>query len=225
MTTAPQRPTGIALMHTVAVQRWLIDIQWSRQHTSPADPGDSALPDAQLMLRYQSGDSDAFRTLYMRHCGRLHRFIARLAASPGEAEELFQEVWLAVIRDRARYTPKAKFVTYLFTIAHQRSIDRWRFHRRVLEEPLPGHDSDLTQFIGEPHQEPDGFAQTLENAQALLAEIANLPLLQREAFLMQADGGMTVEEIALATGTRRETAKSRLRYANRRLRNALEGRR
>src|SRR5689334_13618862 len=152
-------------MHGVTTQRWLIDIQWSLQEPAPSGGADNgALPDAQLMRRYQSGDPDAFRMLYLRYCDRLHRFIARLAATPGEAEEIFQEVWLAIVRDRARYTPKAKFVTYLFAIAHQRSIDRWRFHRRVLEEPLPEGDSALPQFVGEPQHEPDGFAQTAQNA-------------------------------------------------------------
>jgi len=210
-------------MDTLVAQPWPIDLQWSREKPPLAPAELSALPDAQLMQRYQSGDSDAFRTLYARYCDRLHRFVARLAASAGEAEEIFQEVWLAVVRDRERYTPKAKFVTYLFTIAHQRSIDRWRFHRRVMEEPLPESDSDLAQFVDQPQHRPDTFAQDAHSAQALLAAIARLPLLQREAFLMQAEGKMTVEEIASATGTNRETAKSRLRYANKRLRSALEG--
>ena len=57
---------------------------------------------------------------------------------------------------------------------------------------------------------------------ALTAAVASLPLLQREAFLLRAEGGLGLEDIALATGTNRETAKSRLRYAIRRLRETLE---
>ena len=49
-----------------------------------------------------------------------------------------------------------------------------------------------------------------------------LPLPQREAFLLKAEGGLSLEDIALATGVPRETVKSRLRYAQQRLREALE---
>jgi RNA polymerase sigma-70 factor (ECF subfamily) len=58
-----------------------------------------------------------------------------------------------------------------------------------------------------------------------MAAITDLPVLQREAFLMQAEGEMSLDEIALATGSAREAVKSRLRYAMRRLRTALAGHR
>jgi len=57
---------------------------------------------------------------------------------------------------------------------------------------------------------------------ALLEAIRNLPLPQREAFLMKADGDLSLDDIAMATQVSRETVKSRLRYAQRRLRDALE---
>jgi RNA polymerase sigma factor (sigma-70 family) len=56
----------------------------------------------------------------------------------------------------------------------------------------------------------------------LNSAIAALPILQREAFLLRAEGGLGIEEIAVVTGINRETAKSRLRFALNRLRKMLE---
>lgn len=187
--------------------------------TESARPNWQAFDDTQLMQRYRSGDADAFSALYLRYRDRLHRYILRMVSTAAEAEETFQDVWLAVIRDKARYRPDAKFVTFLFTIAHQRCIDRWRFHERVVEEPILATDANA--IADESYREPDRVAQTADNAQALLVAVAQLPALQREAFLLQADGEMTIEDIAQATQTSRETVKSRLRYARRRLRQGL----
>lgn len=179
-------------------------------------PGLTALSDEALMGRYRNGDPAAFEELYRRYRARLHRFVARLI--PGEADEVFQEVWLAVVRGQARYVPSARFITYLFTIAHHRAATRWRAAGRAATV-VSDEGDDLV-----PDEGPDPL-QALANrelGQALQTAIAQLPPPQREAFLMQAEGELSLEEIAEATGTSRETVKSRLRYANRRLRAALE---
>jgi RNA polymerase sigma-70 factor (ECF subfamily) len=68
---------------------------------------------------------------------------------------------------------------------------------------------------------PDETAERREAAAQLLAAIDVLPAAQREAFLLQQEGELSVEEIAAATGVNRETAKSRLRYALTKLRASL----
>jgi RNA polymerase sigma-70 factor (ECF subfamily) len=60
-----------------------------------------------------------------------------------------------------------------------------------------------------------------QQAARLMSLIAELPEAQREAFLMQQEAGLTIEEIASATGVTRETAKSRLRYALAKLRQGM----
>jgi RNA polymerase sigma-70 factor (ECF subfamily) len=178
--------------------------------------------DEQLMLQYQGGDPVAFQALYQRFRDPLFRFIVRMATSKAEAEEIFQEVWLAVVRGKERYRPCARFVTYLFAIAHRRTLDRLRAHGRVDEQPLP--DDDEYAIVDDVRVPPDLIAHTAQNAQALAAAIAALPMQQRNALLMQIEGGLSVEEIAQATQANRETVKSRLRYAMRHLRAALENR-
>lgn len=194
-----------------------------------AGPAVDVLDDAALMARYRDGDEHAFRRLYECHRGALYRYVLRLAGDRSEADELFQDVWIAVIRGRERYVPNARFVTYLFSIAHRRAADRWRRRFRDDErfDPMPSEAEPDSAEIGGADQPlaPDSIPETetwnAQRAEALQAAIQTLPLPQREAFLLRAEAGMSLEEIARVTGIDPEAAKSRLRYAVRKLRLAL----
>jgi len=93
------------------------------------------------MLAYAAGDAAAFETLYARHKGGLYRYVLRQCANAGIAEELFQDVWMNVLRARASYVPSAKFTTWLYRIAHNRVIDHWRTVGQV-ELVTAGVDGD-----------------------------------------------------------------------------------
>ena len=69
---------------------------------------------------------------------------------------------------------------------------------------------------------PERLQGRKDLAQALLAALADLPADQRAAFLLQAEGDLSVADIASATGVPQETAKTRLRYARAKLRQAIE---
>src|SRR5947208_10274626 len=97
-------------------------------------------PDEQLMLAYRGGNAAAFETLYLRHRGRLFRFVLRSVKSRATAEELFQEIWMRVIEARERYAPQARFTTWLYTIAHHRMVDHWRRRGLSLVELDEQHD-------------------------------------------------------------------------------------
>ena len=84
---------------------------------------------------------------------------------------------------------------------------------------------EMEQVADEDSRQPLEIASLVENHEAVNAAIAKLPIVQREAFLMQSVGDMSLDEIADATSTGRETVKSRLRYAYARLRRELEERR
>jgi len=175
-------------------------------------------PDEELMLAYSRGDAGAFETLYKRHRGPLFRFVLRaLSNSPGHrssAEELFQEVWIRVIEARSRYAPQARFTTWLYTIAHNLLVDHWRKKGLSLvsldTEDAPSESSN-----------PARQAEGREAVARLLQAIEALPPAQREAFLLHEESGLTVAEIAAATGTNEEAAKSRLRYAMAKLKAAV----
>jgi len=171
-------------------------------------------PDEQLMLAYRDGDTAAFETLYTRHRARLYRFVLRSVKSRAVGEELFQEIWIRVIEARARYTPQARFTTWLYTIAHNHLVDHWRKRGLTLvsleDDDTPGSSPD-----------PADHAQARESLARFAAALAALPPLQREAFLLHEEGGLNVAEIAAATRTNEEAAKSRLRYATAKLKAAI----
>jgi RNA polymerase sigma factor (sigma-70 family) len=172
------------------------------------------VPDEELMLAYGGGDAGAFETLYRRHRAGLFRFVLRSVKARAVAEELYQEVWIRAIEARARYVPKAKFTTWLYAIAHNLLVDHWR--RAGLQ--LVALDEEVAANTPDP-------ARQLEGRQALqrfAAALQALPIAQREAFLLHEEGGLTVAEIATATGSNEEAAKSRLRYAMAKLKAATD---
>jgi len=179
-------------------------------------------PDEELMAAYRGGDARAFETLYARHRIRLFRFVLRSVKVRAVAEELYQEVWMRVIEARASYAPKARFTTWLYTIAHNRLVDHWRRSGlRVVS--LDDEAAPVDEPEGNPGLNPERQAQARQGLERLAQAIAALPPAQREAFLLREEGGLSVEEIAAATSTNTEAAKSRLRYAMTKLRQALDG--
>jgi RNA polymerase sigma-70 factor (ECF subfamily) len=177
--------------------------------------GDEPVPDdAGLMARFATGDGPAFEALYRRHRGVLYNYIRRLTP-PGDAEEIFQDVWMAVVKSSSQYVPSARFTTFLFAIAHRRIADFYRRRGRRREDVL-------SEELRDEAQGPEAMAQNAALGAALSAAVGQLPREQREAFLLRAEAGLSVEEIAAVTGVPYETAKSRLRYANRVLREKLD---
>jgi RNA polymerase sigma-70 factor, ECF subfamily len=178
--------------------------------------------DARLMVRYRDGDADAFAALYARHKGPLYRYLLRQVRNAGAAADLFQDVWSRLIATRGRYEARAKFATYLFRIAHNCTMDFFRRDRTMRDAARADNDAAAPAEPEVPeYQRPDGIAEFAEQQSALLAAVAALPPEQREAFLLHEETGLTIEEIARVTDVGLETAKSRLRYAVRKLKNSM----
>ena len=184
---------------------------------------DADATDEALMLGYRDGDAAAFDVLYGRHKGGVYRYLLRQCRNAALSDELFQDVWMNLIRARAGYTVQAKFTTWLYRIAHNRLIDHFR---RSNPAVLSLDDDELAATLAEPAAprslEPEAGAAAREQAAQLLALLDGLPDEQREAFVLQQEGGLSIEEIAAATGVTRETAKSRLRYAIAKLRQGMQ---
>jgi RNA polymerase sigma-70 factor (ECF subfamily) len=181
--------------------------------------------DEGLMLAYRDGDGAAFEALYGRWRGPLYRYFLRQCGHAGQADELYQDVFMRVIGAAAGYEPSAKFSTWLFRIAHNRLIDHWRKLGREPVDPLAsGEDGDDGEFDppAPALDAPERRAEQKQLGAALLAALNELPEVQREAFLLAEEGGLTLEEIAAVAGVGRETIKSRLRYATAKLRTKLE---
>ena len=179
--------------------------------------------DEDVMRRFAQGEVAGFEVLYDRHSKRIWRYFYRNGMDEAQAEDLGQDLWLAVVDHAANYEVRSKFTTWLFTMAHHRLVDQWRKQRRF----MVSIESEEGQLLAEALFEASGFGpeQMLHRKQAaeqLLTTLASLPAEQRSSFLLQAEAGMSVLEIAQATGVSAETAKSRLRYAREKLRLALE---
>src|SRR5262252_6209776 len=161
------------------------------------------------MLCYRDGDAGAFDALYSRHKGGLYRYLLRQCRDSGIAEELFQDIWMNLIRARTAYTVQAKFTTYLYCLAHNRLIDHYRKAGQASMASFDAEDGPaMDGLIDERSPSPEAAYDVQRQATELLQLVAELPAPQREAFLLQQEGGMSVEAIAAATGVSRETAKS-----------------
>lgn len=177
--------------------------------------------DAQLMLAYGRGEMRAFETLYSRHRAALYRYLMRQAHDTEITNDLFQEVWSRVIVNRARYEARAKFRTFLFTLAHNCFIDHCR---RVKSRPGGSsiEDADAADLLpADDATRPDRELERREASQCLRAALATLPQEQRDVYLLHEESNLSLEEIARVTGVGTETAKSRLRYAVGKLKAAL----
>lgn len=176
------------------------------------------------MLAFAQGDAGAFDRLYARHKGTVFRFVSRSVASKADAEEIFQEVWMKAIEARHRYEPRAKFTTWLYAIAHNHLVDLWR-KKGLSLVPLDGGGDDEPAIDppADPSDEPFAQAATREAMARFVAAFEALPPAQREAFVMKEEAGLSIAEIAAATGANEEAVKSRVRYATAKLREALDG--
>jgi len=177
--------------------------------------------DAQLMLAYARGELGAFESLYSRHRGALYRYLMRQARDPDITNDLFQEVWSRVIVNRARYEPRAKFRTFLFTLAHNCFIDHCR-RTKCRPAGMGIEDADAADLLpADAEQLPDARLARDEATQRYRAALASLPAEQRDVYLLHEESDLSLEEIARVTGVGAETAKSRLRYAVGKLKAAL----
>jgi RNA polymerase sigma-70 factor (ECF subfamily) len=186
-------------------------------------PQNETTSDEALMERYRDGDAGAFDVLYGRHKGGVYRYLTRQCGNRGIAEELFQDVWMNLIRARAAYTVQAKFTTYLYRLAHNRLIDHYRSQAGGAAVSFDEEDGpSVDNVVAARGDNPAVSADVRQQAARVLELIENLPTAQREAFLLQQESDMSIEEIAQATGVSRETAKSRLRYALAKLREGMQ---
>lgn len=193
----------------------------------PTDTTAQEESDESLMLRYAGGDIKAFDVLYARHELGVWRYVFRSVRVQAVADDLLQDVWFSVARSAPTYAVSARFKTWLFTIAHNRLVDHFRTAKQHVSIDRHEGDDDEGGSLADTLAADSGFGpvrqlESREQAAALIAAVERLPLEQREAFLLQAEAGLSVEGIAEATGVTFETAKSRLRYARNSLRQQLQ---
>lgn len=179
--------------------------------------------DEALMLLYQQGDQAAFETLYRRYKDVLYRYFVKHSNDSHQSEELYQEVWIKLINSTARYQPKAKFKTYLFTIAHNTLID---FYRKIKPtQVIEFEDAEITEELSNNSASlalPEDEFTLKQKSNQFMQALQELPANQKEAVILHFEQELSVEEIAKITQVKTETAKSRLRYAKNKLKAAIQ---
>ena len=181
------------------------------------------------MLAFRSGDGRAFEALVRRHRGAVFNFILRYTGHRARAEDLLQETWLKVVRSAVEYQPKARFTTWVYTIARNLCVDsaRKESYRQTdsLDAPLNGAEGD-GPVRGEVLADggatnPERGAYNVRVRPLLEHALQSLPDEQREVFILREFSGVAFKEIAEVTGTSENTVKSRMRYALESLRRRL----
>ena len=184
--------------------------------------------DEQLMLAFKKGDARAFKTLVQRHRSAVFNFILRYTGHRQRAEDLLQETWLKVVRSSAEWEPKARFTTWVFTIARNLCVDsaRKESHRQAESLDAPqgadGEGAALSEHLPDSQgAAPDRSAHNARLRPLLERAVMSLPEEQREVFLLREYQGVGFKEIAQVTGVNENTVKSRMRYALESLRKKL----
>ena len=190
------------------------------------------LSDEILWQQFCTGQGSAFQILYQRHESALLRYLIRLLHRPEIAHEVFQETWLAIIKmseneatgnEVTENNHPMNFAASLYTVARHKAID----HLRALKNQVWEAKDEVAEMRFGEDTEPQDFdlsdaLLTKQLGEAILVCIAALPILQREAFVLQHETGLTLLEIAHMTDAPVETVKSRLRYARNALQQNLE---
>ena len=169
------------------------------------------------MMSYSAGNAEAFEALYQRHKGPLYRFVLKQSGQRS-ADEIFQDIWLKVVNTRASYQVTASFKTWLYHIARNRLIDQYR---KDNIRPVENHSDELDSIESTSFPSPEANLHAQTQHDRLLLAISALPADQKEAFLLREEAGLSVEQIAETCGINFETAKSRHRYAVKKLQQAL----
>ncbi len=165
-----------------------------------------------LVMRCQAGDERAFTRLMEEFGERTLRYLRGLVDDA--AEDLQQDLWLAVYRSAHTLADPGAFTTWLFRSARHRAIDHLR--RRRLERVLFA-ETDEVEAIPSPAADDDAAPDVADIA----SRLDSLAPIHREVLILRFQGGMSYAEIALVAGCSVGTVRSRLHYARQHLHSLL----
>jgi RNA polymerase sigma-70 factor (ECF subfamily) len=165
----------------------------------------------------RAGEPAAWDALFRRYQLPLYVFVFELVRDEQAGLDLVQESFIAAVRHIGTLREDGKFGSWLFGIAHQKCILRWRKRTEVLLDDIPETPDEFEDG-------PDEVLIRHEEETAFMTLVEQLPPPQRAALLLHFVEDFSIEEIAQITGTQPGTVKSRLHYAKKSLRKLLEAR-
>jgi RNA polymerase sigma-70 factor (ECF subfamily) len=182
--------------------------------------------DALAMSQLVAGHDAALNDLIDRHGQRLFHYLLRLLQQDDEAADLAQETFVRVYQNRARFDPRHKFSTWLYTIATHLAHDRQRWKARrpnvSIDSGPPGSTSTLGAILPDPGSDPGEQLVKNERAAAVRSAIASLPENFRVPLVLAEYEDKSVAEIAEILECTPKAVENRLYRARQQLRTALE---
>lgn len=200
----------------------MVDAPGRRAEATGASPDGRPVEersDEELMALVRLDSRVAFRVLVVRHAEKVAGFCARITGDRGAAFEVAQEVWLAVWDGRARWEPRSRFASLLYTIAFTRARNHVRSRRRraavFSPEPL-AHDVAMDTSGGE----IDRLLER-ERSERVWSALGSLPEAMREALVLRFVEDLSYDEMESILEAKASTLRARVHHALGRLKEML----
>lgn len=178
---------------------------WPRAITAPETSDES------LLERIAAGDRLAMHTLYARHNVRVYRFVLRLVGDACKAEDIVSEVFLDVWRQADRFEGRSQVATWILGIARFKALTE---HRSRRHEPL---DHAVVETIADSTDGPEQALQKKSEGALLRKCIERLSADHRAVIDLVYYHAMTADQIAAILDIPRNTVKTRVFYARKRI--------
>ena len=168
--------------------------------------------ETQLISRCRAGDTKAFAQLIFPYKDSLYTYLLRLSGNNANAEDLFQETMVKIWRGLKKYKEQNKFSSWLFSIAHNVSLD---YFRKMKKEK---NDVSISEILSlKSDKDPYDQLVNKEMEAQLIKSLMRLPDKQREVFLLRLNGNLSFKEIAELTEEPLNTVLSHMHYAVKKL--------
>jgi RNA polymerase sigma-70 factor, ECF subfamily len=173
----------------------------------------NAHSDENLIKAIAAGDEGAMRTLYARHNVRVFRFISRLMTEPGTAEDLVSEVFIDVWTQAGRFEGRSQVTTWILSIARFKALSA--LHRRRRRDAELGEAA--MELIEDATDSPEQTVLNSDLSAQLRTCLSQMSQEHREVIDLVYYREKTIEEVADIMGTPKNTVKTRMHYARKRL--------
>ncbi len=174
-------------------------------------PAEDKLGVEALMVAYQQSDSDAATALVTQLSPPIFQFFLAQARNRAEAEDLLQDFWLRIHKARATFRPGEPLMPWMYAIARRVRVDRYRKTKGTREH----------EIVSEQLPERAAQATPSDTVPKISEMLQSLPASQREVLLMLKVSGLSLEEVARATGVSIGSVKQKAHRAYESLRKRL----
>ena len=182
--------------------------------------------DDELMAAFIVGDTAAMETLFLRYRQSVYSWLLRMTGDAAEAEDIYQDVWLKVIRHAADYR-SGSFRAWLWQIVRNKATDRMRkmSPSLILDSPISaegeGEETIVDQLSDDRAADALMQIEEVERQRVVCEAIEALPMAQREVVLLRINGELSFKEIADMLAAPMSTVLARMHKAVKSLKDTL----